>query len=453
MTWRRSRYNVFFDSDGIEVAYNSRTGEYLEFDAAGWAVAQRILAEPDEPPADARDRQIHDSFVEGGFLLPAGFDELGALTDRNHKWSTGDQMILTVALTQDCNFDCTYCFEPHLAGSGISPDVQERVIAYVRRRVPAMKTLNIDWYGGEPLLELETLIRMDRAIGAICAGHGCQYESSISTNGLLLTPDTVDRLRLETSVRVVRVPVDGPRDLHDRYRPRAGGGGTFDEIWQNLEHASRHLKVKLRINVDKGNWRRTDELLDLVQQGPFARNVHIAIKAIVSSRVRPDEDAFTPREYAQTEPELKRRVLARGLQLDGKPEQSCGHCAVYSQNQFMIDWRGYLYKCSDTFEPAESVGRLAEGGASEIDDDKLRPWIEFPTEWDEQCRRCLALPLCMGGCTFKRFAVGADWCGAERYNLKEYARLRYLGRRAQLAAPPSGHQGLVRLRTRAPEAP
>ena len=452
MSWRSSRYNVYFEEDQVKVAYNSRTGEYLEFDLEGWELAQRLIAAPNTPQDDVKARRVHESLVERGFLTPDTFDELESLIGRNREWSTGDQMILSIALTQDCNFDCTYCFEAHLKNTGISPEVQERVIAYVRRKVPAMRNLNIDWYGGEPLLELETLLRMDREITAICAENGCKFESSISTNGLLLTEDVVDRLRAETSVAVVRVCIDGPKDLHDQYRPLAGGGSTFDGIWNNLQYASEHLKVKLRINVDKANWRRADELLDMVEESPLAKSVHVAIKPIVSARIRPDMEAFTPREFAQTEPELKRHVLNRGLQLDAKPEQSCGHCAVFSQNQFMVDWRGYLYKCSDTFEPEDAVGRLADGGATEIDEAKLRPWIEFPTEWDDQCRRCLALPLCMGGCTFKRFAVGSDWCGSERYNLREYARLRYLSQRAKLTAPPSGHQGLVQLRARRPEA-
>jgi uncharacterized protein len=453
MSWRKSRYNLFFEADGLEVAYNSRTGEYLELDAEGRAAAQHILDAPDEPPADARSRHVRDSLIELGFLTPSDLDEVASLVDRHRAWSTGDQMILSVALTQDCNFDCTYCFEDHLAGSAIAPVVQDRVIDYVRRHAPRMKTLAIDWYGGEPLLELDTLVRMDGAVGAICAGSGCAYESSISTNGLLLTAAVVDRLRAETSVGSLRICIDGPRDLHDRYRPRAGGGGTFDEIWANLEYAAGHFRIKLRINVDKANWERTDELLDLVEQSSLGARVQIAIKPIVSARIRPDEEAFTPREFAQTEPELKRRVLARGLQLDGKPERSCGHCAVYSANQFMIDWRGNLYKCSDTFQPDEAVGRLTDGGVAEVDEARLRPWLEFPTEWDEQCRRCLALPLCMGGCTFKRFAVGADWCGAERYNLREYARLRYESRRARAAAPPAAAESLVQLRARAPRAP
>ena len=100
----------------------------------------------------------------------------------------------------------------------------------------------------------------------------------------------------------------------------------------------------------------------------------------------------------------------------------------------MIDHRGFLYKCSDTFEPDESVGQLLNDGEIEVDRSKVDPWTIFPTHYDENCRVCAALPLCMGGCTFRRLAFASNWCGAERYNLEAHAKLRYRAARAAKSA-------------------
>lgn len=419
---KESRYNVLFEDNGRGVAYNSRSGAMLEFDQAEAAEVRRVLASPggDDLPA------LRARLLEHGLLIADDVDELVLLEERHSDWKVSKDVVLTIALTQACNFDCPYCFEPHISGSGMSEQTVERVLKFVERQCADASKLVIDWYGGEPLLAYDLLLSMEERIQAICAEAGCAYESSISTNGSLLTGERAAHLAASTGVRSVRICIDGPADVHNQYRPFAGKAGTFDIIWRNVQQAAKHLRVKVRVNVDRDNEARIPELLQQIAASEAAgHGVSIAIKPIISARIRPRDRAYTPKEWAEVEPGLKSLVLEHGLALDGKGERSCSHCIVFSERQFMIDPKGYLYKCSDTFAPEEAVGTILDDGLTSLYEKKIDPWLEFPTMYDAQCRSCAALPLCMGGCTFRRIAVGSHWCGAERYNLEGYARLRY----------------------------
>ena len=61
---------------------------------------------------------------------------------------------------------------------------------------------------------------------------------NIITNGLLLTPEVVDRL-LPFGLNGVKITLDGDRDTHNRMRPLRGGQGTFDRIIENIRAGRR----------------------------------------------------------------------------------------------------------------------------------------------------------------------------------------------------------------------
>ena len=64
---------------------------------------------------------------------------------------------------------------------------------------------------------------------AACQARGVAMLINIITNGLLLTPEVVDRL-LPFGLNGVKITLDGDRDTHNRMRPLRGGQGTFDKI-------------------------------------------------------------------------------------------------------------------------------------------------------------------------------------------------------------------------------
>ncbi|MAG58793.1 MAG: hypothetical protein CMJ83_21095 [Planctomycetes bacterium] len=131
-------------------------------------------------------------------------------------------MQLVLQLTRDCNFACTYCYQTHSAGRGMTPEVAE---AAVERLLDAGHAhVAITFFGGEPLLERETLEACWPALRELGARRGALVTAKVCTNGALL-----DRSLAEFARRTglfVSLSVDGGPDVQDTGRPTVDGHST-----------------------------------------------------------------------------------------------------------------------------------------------------------------------------------------------------------------------------------
>ena len=75
---------------------------------------------------------------------------------------------------------------------------------------------------------------------------------NIITNGLLLTPEVVDRL-LPLGLNGIKITLDGDRDTHNRMRPLRGGQGTFDRIIENIRKVAGRCRIAIGGNFDESS--------------------------------------------------------------------------------------------------------------------------------------------------------------------------------------------------------
>ena len=95
------------------------------------------------------------------------------------------------------------------------------------------RSLYLNFYGGEPLLNQPVLEYLAGSMKAWCESRGIGFKFMVQTNGYLLTTELVERF-LDLGLKQVRVSVDGVGEDHDKNRPLRGGGGTFDVIMDNI---------------------------------------------------------------------------------------------------------------------------------------------------------------------------------------------------------------------------
>lgn len=157
--------------------------------------------------------------------------------------------IMTKPIGPICNLDCKYCFYlekenlyPKLSGhSGISDwkmpdDVLE---SYVRQYIESqqMDAINFAWQGGEPTLLGVDFFRRVVALQQKYAA-GKQIENAFQTNGALLDDEWGEFLAQNHFL--VGLSIDGPRELHDRYRVDKGGQPTFNRVVAGLNMLKKH---------------------------------------------------------------------------------------------------------------------------------------------------------------------------------------------------------------------
>jgi len=137
-----------------------------------------------------------------------------------------------------CNLDCKYCFyteKEALFGEGEKYPMDHKVLEeYVRKYIQSQTApeINFAWQGGEP-----TLMGLDFFRKAVALqkryGRGRNISNSFQTNGILLDDKWCEFLAKEDFL--VGLSIDGPREIHDKYRVDRGGNPTFDKVYDSMK--------------------------------------------------------------------------------------------------------------------------------------------------------------------------------------------------------------------------
>jgi serine-type anaerobic sulfatase-maturating enzyme len=171
---------------------------------------------------------------------------------------------LTKPIGPICNLDCKYCFylekeklypdSPRGAVDGSGPGAtgglaprgkrdwrmsDDVLREYVRQYIEAQPGPEVyfAWQGGEPTLLGVDFFRKAAALQQQFAG-GKRISNALQTNGTLLDDDWCKFLAAEKFL--IGISIDGPRELHDRYRLDKGQKPTFDRVMRGLELLKQH---------------------------------------------------------------------------------------------------------------------------------------------------------------------------------------------------------------------
>ncbi|MFA5269498.1 MAG: radical SAM protein [Methanoregula sp.] len=148
---------------------------------------------------------------------------------------------IALDISGTCNLQCRYCAESSTlpARNAMSIDILERSLDFVFSQGPENHAVAVHLGSGEPLLQ-PSLVRM---IGKICRTkeHTCKkpVDLYITTNGTLLDEGMIGEL--EKHRWNVKVSVDGPADIHDRFRTDKSGCPTFHRIGDSLRRLAASM--------------------------------------------------------------------------------------------------------------------------------------------------------------------------------------------------------------------
>lgn len=358
-----------------------------------------------------------------GFLVESRDEDQARLEDYFEAVrSDPSEVRVTVLTTLRCNFGCGYCVQgDHAAGAAhMTLDTAERVATWIDQQVAEVRPsrLGVTFFGGEPLLNMPVVEHLARRAHEIGRARGADVTLDLITNGLLLTPEVVDRLR-PFGLRGVKVTLDGDRDAHDRQRPLKGGQGTFDRIMANLRAIGGRCRIAIGGNVDATALADCERLLDRLAAEPFAASIaKVSFKPIVQrAGVFPspgmplvpagspvgavtvpghtasacDSCAFADEAFAH----LRDHITRRGFTTpDGV---HMGPCELHRRHAHAVGPDGTRYLCPGfAGSEAHAIGhvtrppRTSERAMAEHRE-RLGAW--------RSCGDCAYVPVCAGGCS------------------------------------------------------
>ena len=376
------------------------------------------------------ERAAVRTLAEHGFVVESREADRRAVEDYFRSFrESNNQLRVTVLTTLQCNFACDYCIQGDHGDYNkhavkMSLDSAVRVAEWTEQRLDAVRpiTFALTFFGGEPLLNLPVVYFLAERLWASCQARGVRMTISVITNGLLLTPEVVQRL-LPFGLSGVKITLDGDRDTHNRMRPLRGGQGTFDKIIGNIRQVAGMCRISIGGNFDEGSVDSYPALLDFLREQEFGdKLVKVAFKPIIreAQPERPkgiipltvlgsqglngacmtsagtgtsacDSCGVLDEKMSFLREETKKRGFAT---VDGV---HMGPCEIHKRHAHTIGPDGSLYACPGfAGNAAESTGHV--DGRTEGWRSAAASRFERIAAWKE-CHDCPFIPVCAGGCS------------------------------------------------------
>ena len=259
---------------------------------------------------------------------------------------------------------------------------------------------------------------LSEQIIALCEEKELQYQAGIITNGYLLTPENAEKLK-KYNVRDAQVTVDGPKEIHNERRPTVNGQGTYDVIMNNLKSICGILHVHLRINVDIKNIELANEVVSHLKQENMLEYIHPYLGLVIPYNGTYEADKCLTNE-------LYSKYNLYFMKKNNIPFQTTyprprgNHCVSDFYNGWVVDEKGYLYKCwNDIGEISKAVGNINFGENSLQSTKLISEYSSCDFFEDPKCKECKLLPVCMGGCPHSR-VEGKTICHQLNFRMKDY---------------------------------
>lgn len=443
--WVPSRFTARAETDSGElILYNSYTGAIGVVPEDDTVVVREALRR--QGFHGALDGILKD-LEEGGFIVPAGTDELARAAELRaaDKTRTGSLQLILMP-SETCNFRCVYCYESFQRGKML-PSVREGIRNLVSARARQLDDLQVQWFGGEPTTAIEIIEELSDAFIAMSSEHGFSFDAGITTNAYDLTPQVVDVL-LGSRVTRFQVTIDGPAEYHDKRRKLLGGGGTFERIMANLRamHERPHderFGVALRVNFDQFSRDVVPELITRFG-AEFGGDPRFMTYFRPIGQWGGPHDATLPVCYGKDGEiamwDLHGEAIRQGLPTALVHRNlSPGGAVCYAAQTFsyIIGTTGRIHKCTVALDdPRNAVGHILPDGTLRLDREKEALWIDGDESGDPACQPCFFRPACQGArCPWIRIKSGETPCPPEKVHIKRVLKL--------IASAPAADESLV----------
>jgi uncharacterized protein len=300
---------------------------------------------------------------------------------------------------------CPYCYESR-SKTYISKEVETKIIDAVSNLPPSTRRLNINWYGGEPLLAIDTIQRMSRKMIKLSKQRNIAYSATMISNGYLIDSHCIEVFK-QAKINNIQITIDGPENVHNQRRFLLNNHGTtFRRIINNIHLLEASgIKYNIRVNIDNNNLSYVNELLE------YLKEQHLDNQPVSFGHVREfnrsvgsiTDDFCSMQEYTDNNMILHSRLVNMNYKSVSisYPQVRKTYCAANRLQSFVVDPKGFLYKCwNDIGYASKSIGNIVSDKHGHNFKTLYNEYTLFNPFTVTKCRECIMLPTCMGGCLF-----------------------------------------------------
>ena len=342
-------------------------------------------------------------------------------------------MCLHVAHT--CNLNCSYCFASqgkyHGDRAVMSLEVGKRAFDFLIENSGTRRNLEVDFFGGEPLMNWEVVKELVKYAREIEGKHNKNFRFTLTTNGLLIDDEVIDFINREMSNVVLSL--DGRPEVNDHFRKNYAGLGSYDLIvpkFKKLVKSRGGKNYYMRGTFTHNNVDFTNDIFHMADLG----FTELSMEPVVCPPGDP---------YALTEEDLPKlleqyEILAFEMikrKREGRPftfyhymldlkHGPCIYkritgCGSGTEYVAVTPW-GELYPCHQFVgDEKYSLGNIYDGIKNIEIQDEFRSCNSYSRP---ECRDCWAKLYCSGGCAANAYHATGSIGGVYKYGCELFKK-------------------------------
>ncbi|MCL5781082.1 MAG: thioether cross-link-forming SCIFF peptide maturase [Firmicutes bacterium] len=406
-----------FIFDGVRIVLDVHSGAVHVVDELVWDILELYQVKSGEGILQTLTPLYNPEEIEQALAEINTLQEEGLLysTDPHQEGyrprRDGVVKALCLHAAHDCNLRCKYCF----AGQGqfggpsglLSAETGRAAIDFLIDQSGNRKHIEIDFFGGEPLLNFKVIKELVPYGREKAKQAGKEIKFTLTTNGVLLNKE-VQQFLLENQMAAV-LSLDGRPEVHNAMRPTPAGKGSYDKVlgaFQEYVQQKPPGGYYIRGTYTRHNLDFSQDVLHMAEQGFRDISVEPVVAGNETDYAFREEDLpVLMQEYEK----LTRQLLARreagepvnffhfNIDLNGGPclpKRLSGCGAGYEY--LAVTPEGDLYPCHQFVgKPEFLLGHVNEGIKNP---DIIETFRQAHIYNKAQCTNCWAKFYCSGGC-------------------------------------------------------
>ena len=319
-----------------------------------------------------------------------------------------------------CNLNCEYCFylkKEHIYSHSnknsfrMSKETLEAYVKnYIETQPEGLNEVIFAWQGGEPTLMDLSFFKEAIKLQQKYKRLGQSIKNSLQTNGTLITEEMAKFYKDNNFL--LGISVDGPENLHNKYRKDPKGNGSFIKVMSGIELLK---KYKVEFNtltvLQNDNSKHPKEIYEFLKS---IDSTYLQFIPIV------EKDGNDTLSYRTVQPEqfgefmislfklwvindigkifIGHFDMLLGLYM-GYPSSQCVHSKTCG-TAIAMEHNGDLYSCDHFVNPENKIGNLLVDNMAEMINSEKQ--TKFGNDkfnsLPNKCLECRYLPLCYGAC-------------------------------------------------------
>lgn len=328
---------------------------------------------------------------------------------------------LCIHISHDCNLRCKYCFASTGDFGGkrsmMSPETGKKAIDFLIRESGNRKNLELDFFGGEPMMNFNTIKEIVEYAKSISSKHNKKFKFTLTTNALLLKEEHKEFIN--NNIQNIVLSIDGREETNDRMRYKVDGSGSYKDIIgkiKDMADSRNQDNYYVRGTFTRENLDFSNDVLHLADEG-FKQ---ISVEPVVAAKdtgydIREEDLNTLYDEYEKLSYEYVKRSkegkwfnffhfmidLEQGPCI-AKRLRGCG-----SGHEYMsITPEGDIYPCHQFVGMEEfKMGNVYDESMFKETQNRF---MKSNVYTKEDCRKCWAKFYCSGGCAANAYQFNGD---------------------------------------------